>query len=164
MPASLLAARGHLNRRSSSSPGEVSARSKAVTFDRSADFATEGICACEKEKDSTLSKLEHASFTTGLDEAFTALGKSRQFPIQAFCNARLLFNAVYPWAGRSPRDCSDARRPQDPIIFANPSEIRTAVEFALSKGGKNYVRAIWRDHGVTLPSAHPFLDATGARS
>jgi cell filamentation protein len=52
-----------------------------VSFDPFGDFATEGYLRnVEKEKDLDIVKrLEHASFTTGLDEAFTALGKSRQF-------------------------------------------------------------------------------------
>jgi hypothetical protein len=52
-----------------------------VSFDPFGDFATEGYLRnVEKEKDLDIVKrLEHTSFTTGLDEAFTALGKSRQF-------------------------------------------------------------------------------------
>jgi hypothetical protein len=51
-----------------------------VSFDPFGDFATEGYLRnVEKETDlDIIKRLEHASFTTGLDEAFTALGKSRQ--------------------------------------------------------------------------------------
>jgi fido (protein-threonine AMPylation protein) len=45
-----------------------------VSFDPFGDFATEGYLRnVEKEKDLDIVKrLEHASFTTGLDEAFAA--------------------------------------------------------------------------------------------
>jgi hypothetical protein len=56
-----------------------------VSFDPFGDFATKGYLRnVEKEKDLDIVKrLEHASFTTGLDEAFTALGKSKQLSIDA---------------------------------------------------------------------------------
>src|SRR5882762_10446606 len=139
MPASLLAARGPSQPSGAHpSPGEVSARSKAVTFDPFGDFATEGYLRnVEKEKDLDIVKrLEHASFTTGLDEAFTALGKSRQFTYSSVLQTHgILFNAVYPWAGQDRLAIAPMLAVRKgPVIFANPSEIRTAVEFALSKG------------------------------
>ena len=52
-----------------------------MSFHLFGDFATEGYLRnVEKEKDLDIVKrLEHTSFTTGLDEAFMALGKSRRF-------------------------------------------------------------------------------------
>jgi cell filamentation protein len=50
-----------------------------VTFDPFGDFATEGYLRnFEKEKDLAIVKrAENASFTTGLDEAFAHLAKSK---------------------------------------------------------------------------------------
>jgi cell filamentation protein len=58
-----------------------------VTFDPFGDFATEGYLRnVEKEKDLDIVKrLEHTSFTTGLDAAFAALGRSKEI---SYPNAR----------------------------------------------------------------------------
>jgi cell filamentation protein len=49
-----------------------------------------------------------------------------------------------------------------PIIFANPSEIQPAVEFALSKGQeKDYLRAHPGEIMGYLAFGHPFLDGNG---
>ena len=74
-----------------------------MSFDPFGDFATEGYLRnVEKEKDLDIVKrLEHTSFTTGLNEAFAALGKSRQFSYSDVLQTHgILFNAVYPWAGQ----------------------------------------------------------------
>ena len=117
-----------------------------MTFDPFGDFATEGYLRnVEKEKNLDIVKrLEHASFTTGLGDAFTELQKPDKL---AYANIlethRFLFNAVYPWAGKdrsvvAPR--LSVRKGH--VIFANPSEIRPAAEFALRKGQEeDYLRA-----------------------
>ena len=108
-----------------------------MTFDPFGDFATEGYLRnVEKEKDLDIVKrLEHTSFTTGLDEAFTALGKSRQVSYPDVLQTHgILFNAVYPWAGQDRLAIAPTLSVRKgPVIFANPSEIRPAVEFALTK-------------------------------
>jgi cell filamentation protein, protein adenylyltransferase len=84
-----------------------------VSFDPFGDFATEGYLRnVEKEQDLDIVKrLEHASFTTGLDEAFTALGKSRQFSYSDVLQTHdILFNAVYPWAGQDRLSIAPKRR------------------------------------------------------
>jgi cell filamentation protein len=49
-----------------------------------------------------------------------------------------------------------------PVIFANPPEIRPAVEFALRKGQeKNYLRAHHGEIMGYLAFGHPFLDGNG---
>jgi cell filamentation protein len=137
-----------------------------VTFDPFGDFATEGhLRNVEKEKDLDIVKrLEHASFTTGLDEAFSALGKSRQFSYSSVLRTHgILFNAVYPWAGQDRLAIAPTLAVRKgPVIFANPSEIRTAVEFALSKGQeKDYLRAHPGEIMGYLAFGHPFLDGNG---
>ena len=68
-----------------------------MSFDPFGDFATEGYLRnVEKEKDLDIVKrLEHTSFTTGLNEAFTELGKSRQFSYSDVLRTHgILFNAA----------------------------------------------------------------------
>jgi len=125
-----------------------------VSFDPFGDFETNGYLRnVEKEKDLDIVKrLEHASFTTGLDEAFTLLGKSRRFSYSDVLRTHgILFSAVYPWAGQDRLSIApklSVRR--GPIIFAFPSEIRPAVEFAAEGAGKGLPsRTSWRDHWVS---------------
>jgi cell filamentation protein len=137
-----------------------------VTFDPFGDFATQGYLRnVEKEKNLDIVKrLEHASFTTGLDEAFTALGKSSELSYSDLLTTHhILFNAIYPWAGQdrlitAPR--LSVRK--GAVIFANPSEIQPAVEFALQKGQeRDYLRAYPGEVMGYLAFAHPFLDGNG---
>ena len=109
-------------------------------------------------------RLEHASFTTGLDEAFTALGRSRQFSYSDVLQTHgILFNAVYPWAGQDRLSIAPTLSVRKgPVIFANPSEIQPAVEFALRKAQeKDYLRAHPGEIMGYLAFGHPFLDANG---
>ena len=90
-----------------------------MSFDPFGDFATEGYLRnVEKEKDLDIVKrLEHTSFTTGLDEAFTALGKSRQFSYSDVLRTHgTLFNAV-KIASRLLRRSPSAR---DPSFLPTP--------------------------------------------
>ena len=137
-----------------------------MTFDPFGDFATEGYLRnVEKEKDlDIVKKLEHASFTTGLGEAFTALGKSAQFSYSTLLQThRILFNAVYPWAGQDRLTTVPTLSVRKgPVIFANPSEIRPAAEFALRKGQeRDYLRARPGEVLGYLAFGHPFLDGNG---
>src|ERR1700710_118657 len=81
-------------------PGQISARSQAVTFDPFGDFATEGYLRnFEKEKDLAIVKrAENASFTTGLAEAFATLAKTKLLSYEDVLKTHgILFGAVYPW-------------------------------------------------------------------
>jgi cell filamentation protein len=74
-----------------------------VTFDPFGDFATEGYLRnFEKEKDlAIIKRAEHASFVTGLDEAFAYLAKSKVLAYEDVLKVHgILFGAVYPWAGQ----------------------------------------------------------------
>jgi cell filamentation protein len=137
-----------------------------VTFDPFGDFAAEGYLRnVEKEKDLDIVKrLEHASFATGLHEAFAALGKSRQLSYSDLLQMhRILFDAVYPWAGQDRLAIAPSLSVRKgPVIFANPAEIRPAVEFALRNGQeKDYLRSHPGEIMGYLAFAHPFLDGNG---
>jgi cell filamentation protein len=74
-----------------------------VTFYPFGDFATAGYLRnFEKEKDLEIVKrAENSSFTTGLDEAFELLAKSKQLTYEHVLQTHgILFGAVYPWAGQ----------------------------------------------------------------
>lgn len=137
-----------------------------MSFDPFGDFATEGYLRnVEKEKDLDIVKrLEHTSFTTGFDEAFAALGKCRQFSYSDVLQTHgILFSAVYPWAGQDRLSIVPTLTVRKgSIIFANPSEIRPAIEFALRKGQeKDYLRAHPGEIIGYLAFGHPFLDGNG---
>jgi cell filamentation protein, protein adenylyltransferase len=137
-----------------------------VTFDPFGDFATQGYLRnVEKEKNLDIVKrLEHASFTTGLAEAFTELQKPDTLSYANILQTHgILFDAVYPWAGTdrsvvAPRLSVRKGR----VIFANPSEIRPAAEFALRKGQEtDYLRTHPGEIVGYLAFSHPFLDGNG---
>jgi hypothetical protein len=84
-------------------PGGLSARSPAVTFDPSGDFETQGYLRnLAREKDPEIVRhLEHASFMTGLDAALERLAKIERLSYSDLLEThRILFEAVYPWAGQ----------------------------------------------------------------
>lgn len=137
-----------------------------MTFDPFGDFATEGhLRNVEKEKNLEIVKrLEHASFTTGLAEAVTALQKADALSYPNFLQTHgILFDAVYPWAGKDRSVVApklSVRKGR--VIFANPSEIRPAAEFALRKGQEtDYLRAHPGEIMGYLAFSHPFLDGNG---
>ena len=70
-----------------------------MTFDPFGDFATEGCLRnFEKEKDIAIVKrAKNASFTTGLDEAFAHLVRSKVLTYDDVLGTHgILFAAVYP--------------------------------------------------------------------
>ncbi len=137
-----------------------------MTFDPFGDFATAGYLRnFEKEKDLEIVKrAENSSFTTGLDEAFELLAKSKQLTYEHVLQTHgILFGAVYPWAGQD-RLVTTPKLSirKGNVIFANPPEIRPAVEFALRKGqDKDYMAAKSGEIMGYLAYGHPFLDGNG---
>jgi cell filamentation protein len=137
-----------------------------VTFDPFRDFETQGYLRnVEKEKDLAIVKrLEHASFLTGIDDAFVALTKRGQLGYEDVLQThKTLFEAVYPWAGQDRAQTAPLLTiKRGPIIFANPPEIRPAVEFGLHLG-QNKETMIARPGEVMgyLAFGHPFLDGNG---
>jgi cell filamentation protein len=137
-----------------------------VTFDPFGDFATEGYLRnFEKEKDlAIIKRAEHASFVTGLDEAFAYLAKSKVLAYEDVLKVHgILFGAVYPWAGQDRiQTAPKLTIKKGTVIFANVSEITAAVEFALRKGqDKDYMKARPGQIMGYLAYAHPFLDGNG---
>jgi len=137
-----------------------------VTFDPFGDFATEGYLRnFERERDLAIVKrAENASFTTGLDQAFAHLAKSKVLTYDdVLTTHRILFGAVYPWAGQDrSRTAPTLTIKKGTVIFANAPEIRAAVEFALRKGqDKVYMKAKPGEILGYLAYGHPFLDGNG---
>jgi cell filamentation protein len=137
-----------------------------VTFDPFGDFATEGYLRnFEKEKDlGIVKRAENTSFTTGLDEAFASLAKSKVLSYDDVLTTHgILFGAVYPWAGQDRTQTAPKLTiKKGPVIFANAPEIRAAVEFALRKGqDKDYMKADPGEIMGYLAYGHPFLDGNG---
>lgn len=137
-----------------------------MTFDPFGDFAAEGYLRnFEKEKNlAIIKRAEHASFVTGLDEAFAHLAKSKVLAYDDLLKVHgILFGAVYPWAGQDRTQTAPKLTiKKGTVIFANASEIIAAVEFALHKGNdKDYMKAKLGEIMGYLAYAHPFLDGNG---
>lgn len=74
-----------------------------MTFDPFGDFETRGYLRnLAEEKDPTIvRRLEHTSFTTGIDDAFAALQKKKVLThADVLSTHKTLFEAMYPWAGQ----------------------------------------------------------------
>jgi cell filamentation protein len=137
-----------------------------VTFDPFGDFETSGYLRnLEKEKDLAIVKrLEHASFTTGIDEAFAELAKKKSLTYADVLNThKILFEAFYPWAGQDRATTSpDIAVSRGEVLFANPKYIQNAVEYAL-KIGNDPAQMKAKPGAVmgALAHGHPFLDGNG---
>jgi cell filamentation protein len=74
-----------------------------VTFDPFGDFQTRGYLrnlVSEKDPD-IVRRLEHYSFTTGIDDAFQQLAGIKNLSYEDVLGThKILFEAVYPWAGQ----------------------------------------------------------------
>jgi cell filamentation protein len=133
-----------------------------VTFDPFGDFETRGYLRnFENETDLAIVKrLEHTSFLTGIDAAFAALAKRNEDVLRTH---KMLFDAVYPWAGQDrTQTASHLTIKKGSVVFANPAEIRPAVEYGL-RLGQNRDTMIARPGEVMgyLAFGHPFLDGNG---
>jgi cell filamentation protein len=119
----------------------------------------------KKEKDIAIVKrLEHTSFMTGIDEAFATLATRKELSYEDVLQThKILFDAIYPWAGQDRTQTAPRLTiKKGDIIFANPSEIRLAVERGL-RLGQNRNTMIARPGEVMgyLAFGHPFLDGNG---
>ena len=137
-----------------------------MTFDPFGDFATRGYLrnfANETDLD-IVRRLEHSSFTTGLDQAFAELAKAERISYgHVLGTHKTLFEAVYPWAGQDrTQTAPDIAVVKGNVLFAHPADIRTAIDIALRDGSD-------RDFMGTKPGevmgylayGHPFLDGNG---
>jgi cell filamentation protein len=137
-----------------------------VTFDPFGDFETRGYLRnFEQEKDvAIVRRLEHASFITGIDEAFTILAQRGELTYDDVLNThKILFDAVYPWAGQDrTQTAPHLTIRKGPVIFANPVEIRPAVEYGLHLGqDKDAMITRLGEVMGYLAFGHPFLDGNG---
>jgi cell filamentation protein len=137
-----------------------------VTFDPFGDFETQGYLRnLAKEKDPDIvRRLEHASFMTGIDAALERLAKVKRLAYPDVLEThRILFDAVYPWAGQDRRmTAPDLAISKGTVLFAHPDHIQRAVDYALTQGqDKEFMR---EKPGVVigyLAYGHPFLDGNG---
>jgi cell filamentation protein len=137
-----------------------------VTFDPCGDFETQGyLHNLAKEKDPDIvRRLEHSSFMTGIDAALERLAKIKRLSyLDVLETHRMLFEAVYPWAGQDRQTTApDLAISKGPVLFAHPGNVQRAVDYALAHGqGVEFMR---QKPGVImgyLAYGHPFLDGNG---
>jgi cell filamentation protein len=137
-----------------------------VTFDPFGDFSTQGYLRnITGEKDPEIvRRLEHTSFTTGIDAAFDHLAKAKRLSYaDVLSTHRILFEAVYPWAGQDRRQTApDLAISRGNILFARPEDIERAVQFALDHGqNPKYMKEKPGEIMGYLAYGHPFLDGNG---
>lgn len=137
-----------------------------MTFDPFGDFETRGYLRnLVQEKDPAIvRRLEHASFTTGIDEAFAQLAKKNPLTYSDVLDTqRILFEAVYPWAGQDrARTSPDIAVSRGGVLFAHPKDIQNAVQHALKLGNDpKMMRAKPGEVMGHLAYGHPFLDGNG---
>jgi cell filamentation protein len=137
-----------------------------VTFDPFGDFETRGYLRnLAQEKDpSIVKRLEHASFTTGIDDAFAALEKKKALAYgDVLSTHKMLFEAMYPWAGQDRATTApNIAVSRGGVLFAHPKYIQNAIEHALKLG--NDPKTMREKPGEVmgyLAHGHPFLDGNG---
>jgi len=105
-----------------------------VTFDPFGDFETQGYLRnLSKEKDPEIvRRLEHASFITGIDAALQRLAKVKRLSYADVLEThRVLFEAIYPWAGQDPLCLPTAWRtksPEHPASMETMSRTRSSAK------------------------------------
>jgi len=141
-----------------------------VTFDPFGDFETRGYLRnVARTKDPRIVRqMEHASFTTGLDTAFTNLSSQKQLSYDAVLKThKILFEAVYPWAGQdrlttAPRLVVSKGNGREKISFAYPQDIRRAIDYGLEhRQDKKFMAAKPGEIMGYFAHGHPFLDGNG---
>jgi cell filamentation protein len=137
-----------------------------MTFDPFGDFETRGYLrniAGEKDPE-IVRRLEHNSFTTGIDEAFARLARIARFSYRdVLATHKILFEAVYPWAGQDRMQTApDIAVSKGEVLFAHPRDARRAVDYALRIGRDKKLMASKPGEVMGyLAYGHPFLDGNG---
>jgi cell filamentation protein len=137
-----------------------------VTFDPFGDFQTRGYLrnlVSEKDPD-IVRRLEHYSFTTGIDDAFQQLAGIKNLSYEDLLGThKILFEAVYPWAGQDRLQTAPGLAiSRGTVLFARPEAIRRAVDYALRKGQDKEFMALRPGEIMGyLAYGHPFLDGNG---
>ena len=137
-----------------------------MTFDPFGDFETQSYLRnLTKEKDPEIVRhLEHASFMTGIDAAIEHLAKSERLSYSDLLEThKILFEAVYPWAGRDRHTTApDLVISRGPAPLAHPEDIQRAANYALTHGqDKEYITKKPGEVMGYLAYANPFLDGNG---
>lgn len=137
-----------------------------MTFDPFGDFATQGYLRnLAKEKDPDIvRRLEHASFMTGIDAALERLTKIKRLSYPDMLEThRILFEAVYPWAGQDRRTTApNLAISKGPVLFARPELMQRAIDYALAHGQDGeFMRGKPGEVMGYLAYGHPFLDGNG---
>ena len=137
-----------------------------MTFDPFGDFATEGYLRnLAKEKDlAIVRRLEHSSFVTGLESAFRDLSAATTLTYDHVLSThKALFDAIYPWAGQDRLAVLPHHAvTKGEVRFANPADIRRAVDHALRIGQDRSVMAARPGEVMGyFAFGHPFLDGNG---
>jgi len=109
-----------------------------VTFDPFGDFETRGYLRnLAQEKDPAIvRRLEHASFTTGIDDGFAALQKKKVLAYSDVLSThKTLFEAIYPWAGQDrAQTAPNIAVSRGDVLFAHPKYLQNAIGHALKLG------------------------------
>ncbi len=137
-----------------------------MTFDPFGDFESRGYLRnLTQEKDSEIvRRLEHVSFTTGIEDAFKQLAEIKQLSYNDVLDThKTLFEAVYPWAGQDRvENAPDIAVSRGGVLFAHPNDIRRAIEIALTNGqNRDFMRQKPGEVMGYLAFGHPFLDGNG---
>ncbi|SDI08367.1 cell filamentation protein [Bradyrhizobium sp. Rc2d] len=137
-----------------------------MTFDPFGDFEARGYLRnlAEEKDPAIVRRLEHASFTTGIDDAFAALQKKKTLTYaDVLITHKTLFEAMYPWAGQDRlQTAPNIAVSRGGILFAHPGYIQNAIEHALKLGNdSNTMREKPGEVMGYLAHGHPFLDGNG---
>lgn len=137
-----------------------------MIFDPFGDFQERGYLrnfAAEKDTE-IVKRLEHAAFISGIDDAFSFLnGKTRIAYNDVLEVHRILFDAVYPWAGQDRlQTAPDLAISRGDVLFARPQDISRAVEYGLGLARDPDTMAAKPGEILGyLAYGHPFLDGNG---
>ena len=137
-----------------------------MTFDPFGDFESRGYLRnVAQEKDlEIVRRLEHVSFTTGLDDAFKKLSEIKLLTYKDVLDThKTLFEAVYAWAGEDrAHNAPELAVSRGGVLFAHPQDIGRAIDAALTKGQtKDIMRQRPGEVMGYLAFGHPFLDGNG---
>lgn len=137
-----------------------------MTFDPFGDFETRGYLrnVANEKNLGIVKRLEHASFLTAIDNVFAEMAKRGGLGFADVLQVhRMLFDAVYPWAGQDrTQTAPHLTIRKGEVIFANPPEVRRAVEYGLHLGqDAEAMRANPGEIMGYLAFGHPFLDGNG---
>ncbi|WP_225649035.1 hypothetical protein [Bradyrhizobium australafricanum] len=132
-----------------------------MSFDPFGDFETRGYLRnFAQEKDPAIvRRLEHASFTTGIDDAFAALEKKKTLAYaHVLSTHKTLFEAMYPWAGQDRNQTApDIAIKRGDVLFAHPKSIQNAIDHALKLGNDLKYHAGQTRRSHRLSRARPSL-------